>query len=371
MATYNNQQRKEPINVFMNKVHQHMKTKYQLQGQVAKDKVDAQRLQAYFTKIKNPTYSSDLISGALQQDFQDLVQATFLLQKASGSKVRNANNLFRRAHGSIKTQADDIFEEELYYVIKALEQESSNNVISSGASLIGGETANIKIEQEISKDIKKIMNNLPKRVANHLQEKCNNIDIPWSAPVARAQKIDNTGTLSTVNVEASIKPEWQDFFRLLQGATFSAKNYATGSWRTDEKGFKEFLQDTNTTIGLGSSDIYKAFYGAMSSLGYDPITINSAFVRAYNSSMRKNKSVSSHFYHLRFLYELTGAGLVSKSGKPVSPVKFLIYNDPSGDNIYVRSTSEIIYDMLNSDNYKGNPFSGIKIEKSYFKTGQF
>ena len=51
--------------------------------------------------------------------------------------------------------------------------------------------------------------------------------------------------------------------------------------------------------------------------------------------------------------------------------KFLIYNDPSGDNIYVRSTSEIIYDMLNSDNYKGNPFSSIKIEKSYFKTGQF
>jgi hypothetical protein len=49
-----------------------------------------------------------------------------------------------------------------------LEQESGNNVISSGASLIGGETANIKIEQEISKDIKKIMNNLPKRVVNHL-----------------------------------------------------------------------------------------------------------------------------------------------------------------------------------------------------------
>ena len=38
------------------------------------------------------------------------------------------------------------------------------------------------------------------------------------------------GLSAEVDISASIKPEWQEFFELLSDATFSLKSYAGGKW---------------------------------------------------------------------------------------------------------------------------------------------
>jgi len=54
---------------------------------------------------------------------------------------------------------------------------------------------------------------------------------------------------------------------------------------------------------------------------------------------------------LRFAYELAGGGLRDESGQKIDSADFFIYNDPASNNIYVRSTKEMI---ANAMNYMGN-----------------
>jgi hypothetical protein len=50
---------------------------------------------------------------------------------------------------------------------------------------------------------------------------------------------------------------------------------------------------------------------------------------------------------LRFIYELRGSGLLDQNGL-VMPVKYLIYNDPDSDAIFVKDTASLILEILES-----------------------
>lgn len=56
------------------------------------------------------------------------------------------------------------------------------------------------------------------------------------------------------------------------------------------------------------------------------------------------------------------------NGQFLGEVKYLIYNDPATDNIYVKSTSEILEDVLNGNpEFTGDPFNTtIHISKMKF-----
>jgi hypothetical protein len=78
----------------------------------------------------------------------------------------------------------------------------------------------------------------------------------------------------------------------------------------------------------------------------------------------EDPNVKTHLYHLRFAYELTGAGLNLSNNARI--VKYLIYNDPHG-NIYVRSVNQIISDLYDKiDKSNNNVYNGISINKTYF-----
>ena len=55
--------------------------------------------------------------------------------------------------------------------------------------------------------------------------------------------------------------------------------------------------------------------------------------------------VSLHFTHLRFIYELRGEGLLDKNGDSAI-AKYIIYNDPNSDAIFVRDTASIIIEEM-------------------------
>lgn len=81
------------------------------------------------------------------------------------------------------------------------------------------------------------------------------------------------------------------------------------------------------------------------------------------------EEVMKHFYHMRFIYELSGLGLIdSATGKPQF-VKYLIYNDPATSNIYVQDTASIILNEINKRKGKINTFGTIRLKniKGYRK----
>ena len=62
---------------------------------------------------------------------------------------------------------------------------------------------------------------------------------------------------------------------------------------------------------------------------------------------------------MRFAYELAGGGLYDSSGNRLDSADFFIYNDPASDNIWVRSTKEMIYNITK---YIGNMSNNINSE---------
>jgi hypothetical protein len=96
-------------------------------------------------------------------------------------------------------------------------------------------------------------------------------------------------------------------------------------------------------IHLGNSLPAKAVSGALNYLGYGSEEVDSVLLWG---SAGDSEEIKRHIYHLRYIYELTGAGLIDANGNPSGLVDFIVYNDPSSDAIYVKSTAEILVDVL-------------------------
>jgi hypothetical protein len=78
--------------------------------------------------------------------------------------------------------------------------------------------------------------------------------------------------------------------------------------------------------------------------------------------------VATHFGHMRLIYELRGSGLLDENNH-VLPVKYIIYNDPYSDAIYVKDTASILREILLSDVPNPKLFGGISISAGKIKSG--
>ena len=181
-------------------------------------------------------------------------------------------------------------------------------------------------------------------------------------------KVDVQGYKITIKKQST--PELMQIYNLLKDATFSAKNY--DSQKIVGKNVDSLIKEFNaghTTLMLGKTNTYRALSGSLHYLGInskktiDNIIFSGLTVLNSGKDTDKYNDVANHFYHLRYLYELTGAGIIGKDGKS-QRVKYLIYNDPSG-NIYVKSTYEIIADILGDNLNKNKKL--ITISKDAFK----
>lgn len=270
------------------------------------------------------------------------------------------NSLFHRAH-DVKTTygGDDILEEEFAALMSSIELEASNTVIDVSSHLAGGNSANINLlNNKIDKDIETILKKAQKKIKAKAVKDLTKPNKFWGIPpVARSGKIDTTGT--SVTIEANLNSQWEHMFNLFKGRTFSLKNYSS------------FSKNTSLNITLGDSNYYKAIYATLSSLGHSHEYIEKVIYSSINSILKNqggnSSSVATHFYHLRFIYELQGNGLYDSNGEPISGVDFIIYNDPSTANIYVKSTAELIYEELTKNNNIKNPLSAVHLAKSRFQ----
>lgn len=338
---------KKPVVDFMQEVHIAMAAKYNSQKNDMTKR--AKKLQNFFQDLQKIAQGEGKTSGA----FDDIVLQNIVENSNKHLRGRSlSSNLFKRKGGLS-------FERELTAIITAVLEEAGGMNISLPEINIGSKLSNIDIPTEqISQ---KLLEELGVKVQKKITDKYGKTQKQLYLPSVQG-KIDVRGY--EIMISANLSSQVFEIYDLLRNATFSAKNYDSMTW--DEK-TRTLIEAGRKNLTLGNSNLLRAVYGALSSLNhYDSKTIMSAFYAGRNAIQQGNEELGSHFYHLRYIYELAGAGL-NYSGVDYGEVQYLIYNDPHG-KIYVKSVSEILSDVLNNHPmFKGNPFSGIYISKSSFK----
>lgn len=353
---YYNGKHGKHVETFLNEVHAAANARYNALSNA--DAVNAQKLQNFFQELKQ--------AAANRKENKDIVYNIFLDELLNDieniAKKRSANykieNLFKR-RGRNSQEQGMVLERELTDVIEAILEKISGKEVLREDINIGAKTGNVKMTA-VDGMIQDINGEVEKEVVNEL----NKGKKPLHYLKNVAGKIDLRGFEVVIAGEPS--PELLEIYNLIKDATFSAKNYDSMTW--DEK-MQQMVERTKGggLIHLGKSTPYRAIYGALSNLGYESRTIDSAYFAGKNRiNIYNSDTASNHFFHLRYIYELTGAGILYSGGVNLGEARYLIYNDPSG-NIYVKSTSEIIADLLNNKPpFTGSPFQDISISKTVF-----
>ena len=353
---YYNGKHGKHVETFLNEVHAAVNAKYNASMNI--DAINAQKLQDFFQQLKmaasNKDHGNDIVYDMFLDDLLNDIESI--------AKSRSANykigNLFKRRGRNAQEQGM-VFERELTDVIQAILERISGEKILREDINIGAKTGNVKYSA-IDNMVKEINTDVEKEVTKEL----NKSKKPFHYLKNVAGKIDVKGF--EVSITGEPDPQLLEIYNLIKDATFSAKNYDSMTW--DEK-LQQMVQRTNGNglIHLGKGNPYRAIYGSLSNLGYEHKTIDSAYFAGKNRiELYNSDNASSHFFHLRYIYELTGAGILYSGGVNLGEARYLIYNDPSG-NIYVKSTSEIIADLLNNrPPFTGSPFQDISISKSVF-----
>lgn len=318
----------------LKEIHDRMFTKLKLQQRANKDNNTAMQIQVLLTELKSRSQNNFSYQHPVNQALQE--QADLIIQQATSmlntgrKRELSLSSLFRRKHDSVNTYfgGDDIFEEELAAVISSIESKATGKFVDLKTKLAGKDPLNIEIEN-IKKEVINAMN---KQTDLHIKETTKDV----KKIQKKSGKTDVLGTTSTY--EGVLDPAWERLFYLFQGKTFSVKNYSSYN--------KDIVR-----IKLGSTTYEKAILGSLGALGYSIEDRERIFMQGLQTKTQAS-SVAEHFYHLQYGYELMGLGLGSKQNneefKEAQQVDFFIYNDPNSNIIRVRSTAQMLLNVLNN-----------------------
>lgn len=149
-------------------------------------------------------------------------------------------------------------------------------------------------------------------------------------------KIDISGYTATLTIsnQAILSPYTKSILNALKNATFTAKNYIS----TKE-------------LKFGQTNPFRVFMtvapGGSESIG--------RFQRMINCFEEHGNSIHPNgpqlFYRIRAIYELTGIGMQYTNNEFTNKIfgngaKFLVWNNPIGDQIYVIPTQKIVDELI-------------------------
>lgn len=172
-------------------------------------------------------------------------------------------------------------------------------------------------------------------------------------------KTDFSAKQIEFTIDISAPNEIKKVINLLAKAQFTAKNYGSGEWAV-RNALKKGLDPSS--LHFGNSNVWRALVATLTELGYDMSVIKSIYYSAYAGA---DETAQLHIYHIRFIYELTGLGQkqVDNSLKEFGEAEFLIYNDYNSNEIYVRSTADLILEMF-QEIFDGDWQKAIRITKN-------
>lgn len=352
------------VSQILQDVHDAMKAKYITSSTIGQDIQQAQELTNFLRILKERAYNRKDSNPTMrvQEDIYDIILDNIVLPGR-----RTLHNLFRRT-GRFSQQQGSLFEEDFAAVIQSVmrtanpddKRRSSIKNINIG-SVVGTTDANL-LAQVIEEECKYYAEDLADEVKKEIDTK--RVGFVFG-------KIDTLvqGTIVNLNGEVAFPP---GLLEALSNASFTDKSYRSVSYRDGQK-----IELGDRQITLGNSDPYRAVMGTMRSLGFDRLATQKIYYGGRNimfgldnkSPKESSDYVGQHIYHLRYVYELTGAGILYQNyGSELSAgAKFMVYNDPMSMDIVVVPTSKIVQDILLSNNVPGNPYGHISISSAYLK----
>lgn len=354
----------QSVSQILQDVHDAMKARYITSPTITQDIQQAEVLTQFLRILKERAYNRKTASPAerIQEDIYDIILDNIVLPGR-----RTLHNLFRRT-GRFSQQQGSLFEEDFAAVIQSVmrvanpddKRRSSIKNINIG-SIVGTTEASL-LSEVIEEEAKYYTEDLAEEVKKEIDTK--RVGFVFG-------KIDTLVSGVIVNVNGSV-----DFpsglLEALSNASFTDKSYRSISYKDGQQ-----ISLGDRQITLGNSDPYRAVMGTMRSLGFNKLATQQVFyggrniVNGLDNKTPKESSayVSQHIYHLRYVYELTGAGILYQNyGSELSAgAKFMVYNDPMTLDIVVVPTSKIIQDLLLSQQV-GNPYGHISISSAYLKT---
>lgn len=354
-----------PVEEFLGRVHNAARIKY-IDKQI-EDKEIAQKLQDFFRALKDAAAGKTVKENDIfdQAIIEEILKTTneLLANKGLNPHLKSrgvVTQLFRRTGASYRQGL--YFEQELEAVFQAVLQKALGENIKLDTYEIstGQKTGTTTITQELEEELKE-------GIAQGLSEEKIFKNSNEALYLKRVQiKTDIQGV--NIDVKAILNSKFQEIQELLNNVTISAKSYRSQRWVLDPIENVRKLQEIYPTIHLGKAlNPYRAIYGVLKDLGYNHSTAQSAFYAGKNMVQKGNQNVINHMYHLKFIYELTGAGTIVL-GSTYNNVRFLVYNDPATDNIYVESAASILSDVFDENlNWTGDPLGAITISASRFE----
>lgn len=358
-----------PVSIILDDVHNRMKARYLFKPAVDQDIVDANEIEDFLTILKEraATRKTKPPTVKIQNDIYDIILDNIHLPGR-----RTLGNLFTRT-GRFAQEQGALFEDDFAAVIKAILDVIDPNQITSQVKL-----KDINIGSVVgTTDITALPNLIDQFSDTYMEEISQRTKEAFDNTKVRMVfgKIDTLidKQLVSLNGEIDISPK---LLSALSHASFTDKSYRSASYRDGQR-----IDLGDRQIHLGNSDPYRAVLGSMRSLGFSQNVTQHVFYGGRNiiDGLDSNPPPESpapirlHIYHLRFVYELTGAGILYENfGTELSSgAKFMVYNDPMSPMIKVVATSKIIYDLLDEDNktlsFSGNPFQAISISTAYLK----
>lgn len=347
--------RKNPnVSTILNDVHGRMIDRF-APTQANQEEAQAKIIQSFLQELKIRAFNRNPSNKAknISETIYDMILDQIVLPNG-----RTLHNLFRRT-GSNSYQQGMYFEDDFAAVVQSVltlanpESKIKLKDVQLGADV--GTTGAF---------IEDVMDQYKEAVKSTIIEDTQKTIEANKTPYVFG-KIDTYIKGNVINLNGNI-----DFppglLEALSNATFTDKSYKSISWRNGEK-----VNLGDREIHLGNSDSYRAILGSMAALGFSKTTTEYVFFGGKNivagldkdPEIEDSEYVKHHIWHLRYMYELTGAGIVYKDFGTdfFGGAKFLVYNDPSSTDIYVTSTKKIISDLLQSQKFPDNPYGAVGI----------
>ena len=359
------------------KIHNDMKREFDIvakstPGQGMGNAAEANELQMFFQEIK---MASSNFGNMYLDSIEDTMKRNAIAEIVSASlKATGFSTLFRSVKSNAQVQGMQ-FEKQLNAVIAStlnLASGKSMNAkaIQSSMSTIGmgtkGASLNAGFVDLMAEDVTKTV------IDNFLTKKNNKNNFSKMVLAERSAKIDSSGKGFIGEITVSPTSYLYRIANLLRHASFTAKSYASqrAQWISTIK-MKVMSQATNTALHLGSTESARVFLSVLGSHVPPPVAL-SMYMYIMNTSNQSARLMASR---IRFIYELTGYGQQYKDrdiskylGADATALRanYIIYNDPATNNIFVRSTADIILELWDIIGDTMDQ-AAIKLEKSLFK----
>lgn len=324
-------------------LHMKIRQKFLNKAVIAQHREDAEILEKFFKYVKEKAVQAETSSPIEEEAFNTIIAA--MRYESGRSKfdwtrlLKSGGISFEDSIARLAQLAENALAERINNETELLKDTTINieEKFSINQRKIGTKTANIFQQTSVQIE-KEIVDNINQLTDQKVKELFGKQFLQSGIVVAVSGKTDIQGNKGiTIQLKNDNQLDLPTrILYLLASSNFSLKNYS--SLRKEED---KYIPQAETLIALGGSTLYRALYSVLSYIGMP--NINKIIYNIILNATEENSVDSQkHLYHLRYIYELTGAGLKYTDGNDHAPVDFFLYNDPHTTMISVKSTAAMI-----------------------------